>query len=515
MDFDITNMLNPDVYDHPVTNIELIETHISWVILTGEFAYKIKKPVNFGFLDFSTLEKRRAYCERELELNSRLAGRTYLEVVAIGGTHEKPKITDQGKAIEYAVKMQQFPQSAQLDHKLAAGQLGIDKMETIAAMVADFHNNIPVADAQTDYGNSTAVYAPVEENFRQIEDHLDTREYAEALDDLKLWSAAAFKKLTTVFEQRRADGFVRECHGDMHLRNIVWLDDGPTAFDCIEFNSQLRWIDTISEVAFFIMDLQDRKQAQLANRFLNTYLEITGDYSGLAVLPFYLCYRAVVRAKVAALRLEQKNIKPQERAQVLFEFESYLKLASRYTQPTKPKIILMRGVSASGKSALSKQLVDAMSAIRIRSDVERKRLFRITVTDNAASEINAGVYSAQASQQAYAKLLELTEQIVEAGYSVIVDAAFLKHEQRRPFEGLAQRLNKTCIILEVTAPVDVLKKRIVARKNDASDADLAVLENQLSNWQALQADEVAYAIFLNNEEVTDISTVVGKINRDD
>lgn len=512
MNFDISSMLDPDVYDHPVENIELIETHISWVLLTGDFAYKIKKPVNFGFLDFSTLEKRRRCCEQELNLNRRLAPALYLEVVSISGTADKPVISGSGEVFEYAVKMAQFPQSSQLDHMLTAGELNAERMDTIARMIAEFHQTIQIADDSRDYGNRDMVYRPVKENFTQIGEHLNTKLYADTLSALQQWSRSEFVRLGPVFEQRKRDGFVRECHGDMHLRNLVWLDDGPTAFDCIEFNARLRWIDVISEVAFLFMDLQDRQQSHLANRFLNTYLEVTGDYAGLCVLPFYLCYRAMVRAKVDVLRLEQEDIEDKEREQSFSEFESYLELATGYTQQTTPKLIIMRGVSASGKSTVSQKLLDVSRVIRIRSDAERKRLFDIALTDSASSDIDMGLYSKQASQKTYARLAELATDAISAGFSVIVDAAFLKHEQRKLFQTLAVRLSVPYVILEITAPEEILRKRIVERKHDVSDADFAVLDHQLLNWQPLHEDETSVVISVNTGEGLDVDALIDKIN---
>ena len=512
-------MLNADAFDHPVSKIELIETHISWVILTGDFVYKIKKPVNFGFLDFSTLEKRHEYCEQEVILNSRLASELYLGVVSISGTAEKPVINGEGNngeenIFEYAVQMRQFPQSAQLDNKLAAGELVIEQMDAIAQMVADFHASTAVADNLVNFGKKELIKKPVIENFQLISKYLNTNEYDNQLKILKKWSYSEFAKLESVFKQRKTDGFIRECHGDMHLRNLVWLDGKPLAFDCIEFNPELRWIDVISEVAFLVMDLQDRQQHQLAHRFLNSYLEKTGDYAGLSVLPFYLCYRAMVRAKVDALRLEQEGVDRKEKTQQLAEFKSYLALASRYTKSTPVKIIIMRGLSASGKSTISQAVLDTLGAIRIRSDVERKRIFNTSYDDNRAkNEIDAGIYSKDASQKTYEKLADLASTIIHAGFNVIVDAAFLKYEQREVFQTLASNLNVAYFILEVTASTEELRRRIVARKNDVSDADLGVLEHQLSNWQPLQDNEICSAISVNTEEQVDIDSLVKIIKK--
>jgi hypothetical protein len=305
----------------------------------------------------------------------------------------------------------------------------------------------------------------------------------------------------------------------MHLANLIWLDpltnkkvmSGPMAFDCIEFNEQLRWIDVISEIAFLVMDLQDRKQDLLANRFLNTYLETIGDYAGLRVLRYYLCYRALVRAKVSILRLQQQGISAHQQQLMLDEFNSYLELALQYTSHSSPRLIIMRGVSASGKSTLSQQLVDATGAIRIRSDVERKRLFDIGPDKSALSAVDTGIYSQKGSKLTYAKLLEITQQILSAGYSVIVDAVFLKQEQRVAFQSLALELQVAYVILEITAPAEVLRQRIVARDQGVSDANLNVLEAQLSNWQPLHENEFKRAVRVDTSEPLELDKLIQQI----
>jgi len=510
-------MLNPMVYDHTVGSIELIETHISWVILTGEFAYKIKKPVNFGFLDFSTLQKRRKCCELEIHLNRRLAPDIYLDVVAITGTSNRPRVVAVGEAFEYAVKMKQFPQTALLDYMQENGELTFQHMDALARMVADFHQQVEVASEFVEYGNKSCLYHPVEENFLQIGEHLDTEPYETNLLELMQWSRLEFEKRESIFVQRKHDGYVRECHGDMHLRNLIWLNNRPAAFDCIEFNPQLSWIDVMSEVAFLVMDLQSRQQYGLAQRFLNQYLEATGDYAGLVVLPFYLCYRALVRAKVDSLRLSQQDITEIEKEQFHAEFESYLQLATAYTHSSKPKLIIMFGLSASGKSTVSQQITDVMKVIRIRSDVERKRFFDMPLSVGASHEIDksaldTGVYSEQASQLTYAKLAELATQVIDAGYSVLIDAAFLQHKQREVFQQLAARLGVSYIILAVTAPVEVLRQRIMERKNDISEADLSVLEHQLTKWKPPRDDEKGMTINVNTEHRIDIEKLKNAIN---
>ena len=509
----IRSLLKPETYDHAARDIELIETHISWVILTGEFAYKIKKPVNLGFLDFSTLEKRRFCSSEELRLNSRLAAELYLQVVPIAGSPEHPVLHGAGEAFEYAIKMVQFPQQAQLDNMLANGQLGKRHMDAIACLVADFHQSTAVAPADSDFGDPQHVYHPVAENFSQIRQHILTTLYDDQLTALENWSKKAFEASTSVFLQRKRDGYIRECHGDMHLRNLVWFNDKPLAFDCLEFNPGLRWIDTMSEVAFLVMDLQDRNQPVLAQRFLNHYLEQCGDYPGVRVLRFYLVYRALVRAKVAAIRAGQQGIGETERRVAEDEFHAYLKLAHSYTRPDRPRLLITRGMSASGKSTLTQPLLESAGAIRIRSDVERKRLFGIKTDSDSRAGIDQGIYSADAGIKTYDKLKYLSESVLAAGFSVIVDAAFLKYEQRQPFMRLAKEMQVPFVILEFTASADTLRQRIRDRVADVSDADLSVLEHQLETTAPLHDSELAYCITIDTEKDFDAGRLIEEIER--
>ena len=509
----IRSLLQPGVYDHAVTDIQLIETHISWVILTGEFAYKIKKPINLGFLDFSTLEKRRFCCDEELRLNSRLAAEIYLQVVPITGIPERPVLSGTDDAFEYAVKMVQFPQSAQLDQMLAANELHTHHIDAIASMVAEFHQANEVASRDSDFGDPQHVYAPVAENFIQIRQHVHNNRYDERLSALEAFSKSSHDDLIDVFRQRKRDGFIRECHGDMHLRNLVWFNGKPLAFDCLEFNPALRWIDTMSEIAFLVMDLQDRKQPLLAQRCLNHYLERGGDYPGLLVLRFYQIYRALVRAKVDAIRVGQQGIDAAERHEAEQEFQAYLELAQAYTQPGAPRLIITCGMSASGKSTLTQPVLEITSAIRIRSDVERKRLFGLQADANSSAGIDRGIYSAEAGIKTYQKLRQLSASVLDAGYAVIVDAAFLQYEQRQMFRQLADDRQIPFVIIEFTASADTLRQRIRDRVGDVSDADLAVLEHQLATAAPLRDRELPRCIRVDTEEAFEPDQLAAEIDR--
>lgn len=508
----VNALLFPANYNHPVTQFELIETHISWVILTGLYAYKIKKPVNLGFLDFSTLAQRQHYCQEELRLNRRLAPDIYLDVILIRGTIDSPHFGGTGEVIDYAVKMRQFPQSAQLDRLLQHGQLRTAYLDVIAEVVAGFHLDIESADAASQHGEPAQLWQPVAENFSQIRERETRKSVLAQLDALYAWSMTSFERLQPVFRQRKRDGFVRECHGDLHLRNIAWFEDKPLIFDCIEFNPDLRWIDVISDLTFLFMDLIDRGQRSLAYRLLNRYLTHTGDYAGLTVLPFYFVYRAMVRAKVDRIRLSQADVSTQERSAEEEEFAGYLQLANTFSSRPTPLLMITWGLSASGKTTVSDGLLEVMGAIRIRSDVERKRLAGIDFMTRAQADIAQGIYTPEMNQRTYAYLLAQTRTILEAGFSVIVDAAFLDAQQREPFAQLARQLQVPFVILQCVASASSLRQRICQRQGDASDADLAILEHQLAHLRPLSADESAYTIAIDTEKAIDLPLLIERIN---
>lgn len=495
-------------------DVALLETHISWIILTGNVAYKLKKPVNLGFLDFSTLANRKHYCEEELRLNARLAADLYLDIVTINGTVDSPVINGDGPVIEYAIKMRQFPQSAQLDNRLKQQLLVPADMEALGDMLAKFHQQLPAASSYSEFGNLAQIHKDVNDNIAVLCEYFYATEKQRSASELSVdqqtirslgqWITAQNQVLDATFIQRKNDGYTRECHGDLHLRNLIWLDDHPVAFDCLEFDESLRWIDVMCEVAFLVMDLMSRDQHALAYAFLNQYLQQTGDYQGLTVLPYYISYRALVRAKVDALRHQQAGISAEELEATDTELHAYMDLALQISQPKQPRLIITRGMSASGKSTISKSLAAELGAIRIRSDVERKRLFDLAATDSAASEPNTGLYSKTISHQTYAKLLELAEQALAAGFDVIVDAVFMHHAQREVFQALAEAKGYGYVILEFTASADTLKKRVVEREREASDADLTVLEHQLGQWKELDASEVDYRHEVSTEKHVDV-----------
>lgn len=481
-------------FPHAVDQISVIETHISFVILTGPFAYKIKKALALGFLDFGTLERRLFFCEEELRLNRRLAAPLYLDVVAIGGTPEVPRIGGGLPALEYAVRMVQFDQDGLLDTLMSRGQAEASDIDALAHLVAEFHHRLPRAQtpAELAYGTPEAVRMPMADNFTALRQVLKSPADMTLLDLLETWSRGQFAARESDMAARHRDGWVRECHGDLHLGNIVRLAEGPCVFDCLEFNPALRWIDVVSEIAFLVMDLSERGRPDFAYRFLNAYLEQTGDYGSLRLLPFYLVYRAMVRAKIAAIRAGQASLSTADRTTALAQVHAYLEFAQCGTTPRPPVILFTHGVSGSGKTRASQTLLERVPAVRLRSDVERKRLHDLPPLATSDSGIGHGLYDVGSTAATYHRLSDLTRQLVASGFSVVVDASFLQRWQRDLFRRLADELAVPFMIVHCEAPSSVLYARVAARQQqggDASEAGAEVLARQLETAEPLATDE--------------------------
>jgi uncharacterized protein len=499
-------LTRPALYGPGCTAVRLVETHISYVLLTGGHAYKIKKAVDLGFLDFTSLAARHFYCDRELELNRRLAPAIYLEVVPITGAIDAPCIGGDGPAVEYAVKMREFPQDALLNCVLARKALTAAHIDALAAVVAAFHTSAPTAEPGSRFGSPREILDLAIENFTEIEPLLEHDSDRHAAVDLRRWTEREHAARATLFSERQRSGFVRECHGDLHLGNIALVDGLVTIFDCIEFNEDMRWGDVMADVAFLVMDLRDRGRPDLASRFLSGYLERTGDYDGVQILRFYVVYRAMVRAKVACMRASQ--IDGAARAGKIAEYREYLSLAARCAQPNTPGIVITRGLSGSGKTTRSAALVEHAGGIRIRTDVERKRIHGRTALDRTESALDEGIYSAAATERTYSRVASLARTVVGAGYPVVVDGTFLRRRNRDQFRAMAADLNVPFAIVDFVASAETLRARIRDRRElgtDASDADLQVLERQRQSAEPIAPDERAVTMTYDAETPLEVS----------
>lgn len=513
----IQSLMQPEAYPHPCDKMELIETHISWVILTGDIAYKIKKPVNFGFLDFTSLGARKQYCEAELNLNSRSAEELYLDVVPITGSASRP-LVDYGTEgiIEYAIKMRQFRTEDVLSELHDADALTFEHIDELADRVATFHSQAESAGPETPFGNPEHLILPAKQNFEQIRERLSEKAHLEQLAHLEDWSMSSFEILSETMRQRKASHMVRECHGDLHLKNITLFNGKVTLFDCIEFNESFRWVDVISDMAFLVMDLEERGLHHYANRFLNHYMEETGDYQGLKLLPFYKAYRAIVRAKISLFEMDSFQDDPEKIAALWDKYQSYIDLAESCSALPNRFVLTMHGVSGTGKSTVALRLVDRLGAIRIRSDVERKRLYKLDPYAHPSSEFARELYSQEATELTYEKLAFLATHILSAGMSVIVDATNLQRWQRQRIEQVAVENGVPFCIADCQAAMSVIKSWIDQREDmddDASDASFEIVDRQMQTQDPLSDEELRQTFTIHSDIMEDTNELVSEIRK--
>jgi len=480
---------------------QLIETHISYVLIAGQEAWKIKKSLNLGFADFSTLALRRFYCEEELRLNRRTAPQLYLDVRPLTGSAQQPVIGGPGPAIEWTLHMRAFAQDGLWDRLARRGALAAAQVDALVDALCELHRVAAVAGPDCRYGLPEQVRAPMSDNLRVLATLCREGDERDWLDRLRRWETSAFDTLREVFMRRYASARVREAHGDLHLGNVAQIDDRAVLFDCLEFSADLRWTDVFSDVAFMAMDLHSHGLPALSYRFVNAYVERSGDTEGLQVLRYYRVHRALVRAKVAALRAAQLGevaADAERRA-----LHHYLKVALDSSHPPQPMLMLTHGFSGSGKTVATQGLLEACGAIRFRADVERKRLFGLEPLQRSDTAQQALLYSSQTSRATQQRLRDLAALALQSGYNVILDATFLEREARDQARALAASLDLRCVILHFEARPDTLRERVrqrALRRDDASDADLAVLDSQLSHAQPLQEDERQQVLVVDAEQ---------------
>ena len=481
--------------------VRRIETHISWVLLTGTLAYKLKKPVRLPFLDFTTLAARRHACAEELRVNRRLAPELYRDLVDVVETPNGARFGGDGTVVDVAVRMERFADGALWSERIAHQELLPQDVTALAGRLARFHERAAAAPARSGFG-----LAPVQTRITQrLLDAMEASWTAGAKparpgsvpDELPRLCQSLLEQsaaLEAHWRGRRDAGRICEGHGDLHLGNIVQLASGPTAFDAIEFDDELRWIDVQDDIAFLVMDLLAHDAAALAWRFLDAWLAVTGDHAGLPALRYYLVRRALIRAQVALL-----GGPPRNDGTGTLSASTYEALALRLSKGD-PRLAITRGLPGSGKSHLAEALLETVGAIRVRSDVERKRLFGLSALAPSHTAISGGIYDANTTARTYARLLEAVAVALRSGWPVIVDAAFLQHGERRAFANLAGQLGVPFSILDCHAPLPVLRERLQRRQaagNDPSEADEAVLARLLPADEPLAADEAAAAITID------------------
>jgi uncharacterized protein len=502
----IRQMLQPGFYPHEVQEpVRLLQTHISYVLLTGEFAYKIKKPTSFGFLDFTTLEKRHYFCQEELRLNRRLSPDLYLAVKAIaqeGDRYRFAEESDPSEITEYAVQMRQFPQEGLFSHLFQAGNLAPEMIRQLGVIVAEFHAIAETNAEIRDYGSRAAIQRVDVNNYSISEAFIGRAQTQQQYDEIRAFTTQFFEAHADWFTQRQIDSKIRECHGDLHLNNVCLYQNNIRIFDCIEFNRDFRNIDVIYDAAFMIMDLEFQGRADLANLFLNTYLEQTGDYWSAALLPLYLIMRAYIRGNVNALALDDPTISELDKTHSLQRSKDYYDLAWRYTRRSLGRLVIMSGLSGSGKSTVACQLAQQTNAIHIRSDAVRKRLAGIPLRTKGDRDggIDSGIYTPEMSELTYERMLELGIFLAQQGWSVILDAKYDRQRPRQTAIEAAQAAQIPIRIVQCAAPIEVLRDRLQHRTGDISDATANLLDSQILTSEPLTESERATATILQTEQ---------------
>ncbi len=486
----LTGLLSPRAYPHPADSVELIETHVSWVLLAGDFAYKIKRPVRYSFVDLRDPERRKHFCDEELRLNIRFAPDLYLEVCEIVDDGGQARIAARGPVVEHAVRMRRFPRASELDGLLERRSVEPDELETFGRNLAVIHSRVPAASERALWGQPAEVQALLLRNLDECAAAaaiFGTASEVLALRDLLASQLAAAEPWMA---ERRATGSIRECHGDLHSRNVVRLGGRLVAFDCMEFEPAFRWIDVAEEVASLSSDLAARGRPALAHSFRAGYLTQSGDYRACRLLRIYETHRALVRAKIAALAAA--GAETAERDSLRHEHIRLIAHAAASLTPRRPILVLMHGLSGSGKTWLARPLARRLWAVHLRSDVERKRRAGLAALARSGSNVARDLYTSEASAALYEHLARAAEDVLAGGYAAVVDATFLRREQRSRFAALAQRLGTPLHLVRCAVRDEVLRARLRARAQaglDASEADQSVLEWQRAHLEELSPEE--------------------------
>jgi aminoglycoside phosphotransferase family enzyme/predicted kinase len=475
----------------PGQAVAVLETHISWVLVTPQHAWKLKKPLDLGFLDFRGLARRRHFCEEELRLNRRLAPQLYLAVQPVTGSLQHPRLGGAGPVLDWAVQMRAFDQAQLWDRLAAQGRLGATQVQALAEQLHRFQASAAVAGPAQAVGRASDWAAAMQDNFAVMNAAAQAwPDLAPALAELQYWHATHFPAWAPLMAQRLASGHVREGHGDLHLGNVATVDGAPVVFDCIEFNEAFRWGDVMGELAFLAMDLHAHGLPALAWRFLDSSLALSGDHAGLPLLRWFMAYRALVRAKVAWLGWRQHGRELDAAA-----CRRYVATALQLARPDPaPRLVITHGFSGSGKSTAALALAQQLGGVRIRADVERKRLAGLAPHEPSGSALHQGLYSEAATQATYARLLQLARPVLAGGFSAILDASFLQRARRHEARALAAELGVAFEILDCHAPAALLQQRLSTRLalgSDASEATAEVLAAQQRRAQPLDGQELA------------------------
>jgi len=482
----IDALSRPSAYPFPVNDVQVVQTHISVVFLAGGFVYKVKKPVNPGFLDFTTLEKRHHFCEEEVRLNRRLAPDVYLGVVPVVRADGGLCFEGPGEPVEWAVKMRRLPGEATLHERLEREEVGPDLVEALARKIADFHRRSPAPAAFRAESRFEVVAGNIREVFETARPLVGVTTSSAVFERVRQLVEDHLTRLRPLIDARAARGLTRDAHGDLHLDHVYFFPDRPppddlVCIDCIEFNERFRYIDPVADVAFAVMDFAFHGRRDWARAFAETYFRAAGDDEGRALLPLFTAYRAAVRGAVEGLKFAEAEVTAAEHAAALASARGHwlLALTELEDPPRRPCLLLVGGLPGTGKSTLARELAARAGFLHIRSDVVRKELAG-AVEDQ---RLSPDCYTPEWAERTYAECLRRAEKHLFEGGRVLIDATFGEESHRRLFLDAALEWGVPAFCLLCQADPATVRRRLAQRRGDISDADWSVYEGAAARWQ--------------------------------
>lgn len=497
-------MSRPEFYPHRPETVDLVQTHISFIFIAGDYVYKVKKAVNFGFLNFTTVQKRRFYCAEEIRLNRRLAPEIYLKTIEIRqGVDGHLHLGQKGRIVDYAVVMKRIPLDRMLIKLLIEGKVGLDLMDSIAARLVKFHRTAETNERINSIGGIKTVKKNHDENFDQTPKYIGITITKEKYALIKSYANQFLDKQRTLLEQRVRNHRIRDCHGDLHLEHIC-LDNGNIViFDCIEFNKRFRYVDVAAEVAFLAMDLDYRGYPEHARAFIKAYVKHSGDHEVERLTDFYKCYYAYVRGKVMSFRMDDRSLNKKDQEEAIQTAARYFDLASSYAaRLEKPTLILISGLVGTGKSALAANLSPLLRAEIIRTDILRKEILHIPTTEHRYENFGTGIYSDEMSGKTYAKALKLAEQRLKVGDSVMIDASYKRKAERLKAKETAERMGASFLMIECICPEDIIKRRLqerLAKADEPSDGTWEIYHAQKNDFDPFDETEKKWHIMVRTD----------------
>ncbi|MBZ0221096.1 MAG: AAA family ATPase [Candidatus Methylomirabilis sp.] len=490
----IEGLLRPEAFPERPSEIELRQTHVSYLLFTPDFVYKIKKPVDFGFLDFTTLEKRRFFCEEEVRLNRRLAPDAYLGVSAISEEDGAFFMGGPGNAIEYAVKMKRLDNGKCLSTLIASDRATQETAAQVARAVASFHAGAGTDARISGFGSIESIRRNTGENFSQTLPFIG-RTVSQRLHDLIRDHTEGFLSFEApLLESRTRNGFIRDCHGDIHSEH-VFIDNGVQIIDCIEFNERFRYSDVIADAAFLSMDLDFLNRHALSSAFDEAYFHETGDYEGSRLMDFYRCYRAFVRGKVEGFKASEPEVGEAEREASFLRAACHFHLSGLYASGGfKPMLIIISGLSGTGKSSLAAQIALHTNFVHLSSDAVRKELAGLSPYERRTEPFGQGIYSEDFTERTYKALISRASDLLGEGRSVILDATFGKRKRLLKAREMAARKRVIVNTVECTARNSTIRERLRGRLAEpgkaVSDADWDIYLRQKALFEQISGPHI-------------------------